>query len=47
MCRIPIPLGLISPVGYVDTPFLDDELRISEGDKGSLFIAARVFAAGN
>ena len=41
-CSIPIPLGWLSPVGYVDTPYLDDELRISRGDKGSLFVAARV-----
>ena len=39
--RIPIPLGWLSPVGYVDTPYLDEDLRISKGDKGSLFIASR------
>ncbi|KXZ47684.1 hypothetical protein GPECTOR_33g566 [Gonium pectorale] len=39
--RLSLPLSLLNPVGYVDTPYLDDELRISIGDKGSLFIAAR------
>lgn len=42
LCSIPIPIGWLSPVGYVDTPYLDEELRISRGDKGSIFIAARV-----
>ncbi len=45
--RIPIPLGWLSPVGYVDTPYLDEELRISRGDKGSLFIAARARETAN
>mmetsp|Transcript_11134 Transcript_11134/g.24002 ORF Transcript_11134/g.24002 Transcript_11134/m.24002 type:complete len:278 (+) Transcript_11134:54-887(+) len=42
--RVPIPLGWISPVGYVDTLYLDEELRVSKGDKGSIFFAARVKA---
>ncbi|KAL6756632.1 hypothetical protein V8C86DRAFT_56886 [Haematococcus lacustris] len=32
---------LVGPTGYVTTSYLDSELRISRGDKGSLFIAAR------
>jgi hypothetical protein len=39
---IPVPIGWLSPVGYVETPYLDEDFRISTGDKGSLFIAARV-----
>ncbi|KAF5833294.1 hypothetical protein DUNSADRAFT_10459 [Dunaliella salina] len=35
------PFALSGPVGYVDTSFLDDEMRISTGDKGSVFIAVR------
>lgn len=42
MRSIPIPLAWLSPVGYVDTPYLDEELRISRADRGSIFIAARV-----
>ncbi|PNW71318.1 hypothetical protein CHLRE_16g649200v5 [Chlamydomonas reinhardtii] len=39
--RLSLPLSLLNPVGYVDTPYLDEDLRISIGDKGSVFIAAR------
>jgi hypothetical protein len=40
--RIPFPIAAFSPKGYIDTLYLDEELRISKGDKGSLFIARRV-----
>ncbi|GLC40310.1 hypothetical protein PLESTB_001516400 [Pleodorina starrii] len=43
--RLSLPLSLLNPVGFVDTPYLDDEIRISVGDKGSVFIAARETAA--
>mmetsp|Transcript_30622 Transcript_30622/g.57675 ORF Transcript_30622/g.57675 Transcript_30622/m.57675 type:complete len:201 (+) Transcript_30622:123-725(+) len=40
-----IPLGWANggkgPQGWVETTFLDDELRIGRGDKGSIFVAAR------
>jgi hypothetical protein len=39
---IEVPIGIISPVGFVDTPYLDDEFRISVGDKGSVFVARRI-----
>ncbi|GLI69469.1 hypothetical protein VaNZ11_014087 [Volvox africanus] len=40
--RLSLPLSFLNPqVGYVDTPYLDEEIRISIGDKGSIFIAAR------
>ncbi|KAF8070876.1 mus-18 [Scenedesmus sp. PABB004] len=39
--RVPFPIGAIAPSGYIDTLYLDDDLRISKGDKGSIFIARR------
>ncbi|GIL48202.1 hypothetical protein Vafri_4887 [Volvox africanus] len=39
--RLSLPLSFLNPVGFVDTPYLDEEIRISIGDKGSIFIAAR------
>lgn len=35
-------LALLKPVGYLDTPFLDSDLRVSVGDKGGLFVLRRV-----
>ena len=40
-CRIPFPIKSFSPSGYIDTLYLDDDLRISKGDKGSIFVARR------
>jgi hypothetical protein len=39
--RINFPINLFSPTGFIDTLYLDAELRISQGDKGSIFIARR------
>ena len=39
---IDVPIGIISPVGFVDTPYLDEDMRISIGDKGSVFIARKI-----
>jgi len=39
--RLSLPLAWLSPVGFVETLFLDETLRVSVGDKGSLFIAAK------
>ncbi|KAK9854794.1 hypothetical protein WJX84_010153 [Apatococcus fuscideae] len=36
-----IPLGWIKPKGWIQTTFLDSELRVGRGDKGSIFLAAR------
>lgn len=41
LCRIPFPIKTFSPSGYIDTLYLDDDLRVSKGDKGSIFIARR------
>eukprot|EP00882_Tetradesmus_deserticola_P029537 GHRQ01033093.1.p1 GENE.GHRQ01033093.1~~GHRQ01033093.1.p1 ORF type:complete len:257 (+),score=64.17 GHRQ01033093.1:130-900(+) len=39
--RVPFAIGVFSPSGYIDTLFLDEDLRISKGDKGSIFVARR------
>lgn len=39
-------LGWLRPLGYVDTIFLDDEMRVSVGDKGGLFVLRRVINNG-
>eukprot|EP00775_Hariotina_reticulata_P006035 gene6035-6273_t len=39
--RVPFPIGAFSPSGYIDTLYLDQDLRISKGDKGSIFVARR------
>eukprot|EP00850_Spirogloea_muscicola_P006527 SM000031S11536 [mRNA] locus=s31:273132:275246:+ [translate_table: standard] len=38
---ITMPLGWIQPKGWVDTTYLDEDLRIGRGDKGSIFVATR------
>lgn len=41
VCRIPLPRGKRSPdqkPAYVDWLYLDDDLRITRGSQGSLFI---------
>mmetsp|Transcript_15600 Transcript_15600/g.38913 ORF Transcript_15600/g.38913 Transcript_15600/m.38913 type:complete len:132 (+) Transcript_15600:230-625(+) len=49
-CRIVIPgtpidltfpLGLIGPTGWLQTDYIDDEMRITRGHKGSVFILRR------
>lgn len=37
-----IPLDWVNPKGWVDTTFLDQDLRVGRGDKGSIFVSARV-----
>eukprot|EP00898_Chlorokybus_atmophyticus_P005158 jgi/Chlat1/5643/Chrsp369S05396 len=39
--NLSLPLNWISPKGWIDTTYLDDDLRISRGDKGSVFVAAK------
>ncbi|KAI8476056.1 MAG: hypothetical protein J3K34DRAFT_5591 [Monoraphidium minutum] len=39
--RVPFPIEAFSPTGYIDTLYLDSDMRISKGDKGSFFIARR------
>ncbi|KAK9845028.1 hypothetical protein WJX74_009835 [Apatococcus lobatus] len=39
--NITVPLGWIKPKGWIQTTYLDDELRVGRGDKGSIFLAAR------
>ena len=39
--KFSIPLSWARPKGWVETTFLDEELRIGRGDKGSVFVTAR------
>ena len=34
-------LDAFEPRGWIDTAFVDDDLRVGRGDKGSIFVAAR------
>ncbi|XP_024542843.1 plastid lipid-associated protein 3, chloroplastic isoform X2 [Selaginella moellendorffii] len=36
-----ISLAFIKPKGWVDTTYLDDDMRVGRGDKGSIFVAVR------
>ena len=36
-----LPLSLIAPRGAVETTYLDHDVRIGRGDKGSVFVCAR------
>ena len=39
--RLSLPLSLLAPRGAVETTYLDAQLRIGRGDKGSVFVCAR------
>jgi hypothetical protein len=39
--RLELPLSLVAPRGSVETTYLDEEVRIGRGDKGSVFVCAR------
>lgn len=32
LCRVPFAIGVFSPSGYIDTLYLDEDLRISKGE---------------
>ena len=38
---VKLPLGFVSPRGWISTTYCDDEIRTGRGDKGSIFVAAR------
>ncbi len=38
---VTLPLEWASPKGWVRTTYLDEEMRIGRGDKGSVFVTAR------
>ncbi|KAL7472509.1 hypothetical protein ACHAXS_012866 [Conticribra weissflogii] len=38
---VSFPLGLIGPTGWLRTGFIDNEIRITRGHKGSVFILSR------
>jgi hypothetical protein len=44
--RVPFPIGAFRPTGWVDTLYLDDDVRVSTGDKGSVFVARRARGGG-
>mmetsp|Transcript_29163 Transcript_29163/g.59885 ORF Transcript_29163/g.59885 Transcript_29163/m.59885 type:complete len:300 (+) Transcript_29163:84-983(+) len=41
---ISFPLGLIGPTGWLRTGFIDNEIRITRGHKGSVFILSKIIA---
>ena len=43
--RLALPLSLLAPRGAVETTYLDGEVRIGRGDKGSVFVCARAGSA--
>ena len=40
LCRVPLPIKQTEP-GFVDWLYLDGNLRITRGNKGSLFVHTR------
>jgi PAP_fibrillin len=38
---VDIPLGLIGPTGWIRTTYIDDNIRITRGHKGSVFLLSR------
>jgi len=38
---ITIPLGRIGPTGWLRTTFLDEDIRVTRGHKGSVFLLSR------
>ena len=36
-----IPLGIIGPTGWLRTVYIDDQIRITRGHKGSVFVLSR------
>lgn len=38
---VTFPLGLVGPTGWLRTVYVDDEMRITRGHKGSVFILYR------
>ena len=43
---VELPLDWLQPLGYVDSLYLDEDMRISVGDKGGLFVLRRIAAGG-
>ncbi|GLC35788.1 hypothetical protein PLESTB_000494300 [Pleodorina starrii] len=40
--KLTVPLDWVKPKGWIETTYLDEDLRIGRGDKGSIFVASRV-----
>ncbi|KAK9811528.1 hypothetical protein WJX72_005364 [[Myrmecia] bisecta] len=41
LLKLTIPLGWAKPKGWVETTYLDEQMRVGRGDKGSLFVTVR------
>lgn len=41
---ITLPLGVIGPTGWLRTGYVDDDIRITRGHKGSVFILSKASA---
>jgi hypothetical protein len=41
LSHVTIPLGILGPTGWLRTTYLDDDLRITRGFKGSVFVLTR------
>lgn len=39
--RLNLPLGLLGPTGWLRTTYIDDDLRVTRGHKGSVFVLRR------
>ncbi|KXZ48222.1 hypothetical protein GPECTOR_29g127 [Gonium pectorale] len=39
--KLRVPLDWVRPKGWIETTYIDEELRIGRGDKGSIFVASR------
>ncbi|KAG1680001.1 hypothetical protein FOA52_007065 [Chlamydomonas sp. UWO 241] len=40
--KFTVPLGWVNARGWVETTYVDEDLRVGRGDKGSVFVAARL-----
>jgi len=38
---VTIPLGIVGPTGWLRTTYIDDDLRVTRGHKGSVFVLSR------
>ncbi len=43
---VTIPLGIFGPTGWLRTLYIDDEMRITRGHKGSVFVLFRTKSKG-
>ena len=41
LIKLNLPLGLLGPTGWLRTTYLDEDMRITRGHKGSVFVLKR------